>query len=150
MGDASAEEDYVITALGYAAHKKAPVLFVCTDNGLSILTKVEVRRNWKMTDLAVSFGMSAVEIADDPWTIMYYAKRLSVQLPAFMNIHTARHLWHSGTGRDGNPEWDRYQIVRQEMAALGLENEVRRIAEEAESEIGTLWKDELSTRQSVI
>lgn len=146
MGDASAEEDYVIASLGYAAHKKAPVLLVCADNGLSILTKVGVRRNWKMTDLAISFGMSAVEITDDPWTIMHYAKQFRSQLPAFMNIHTARHLWHSGTGRDGDPEWDRYHLVKQEMAALGLENEARDIEQKTEAEIDNLWKDELPAR----
>ena len=39
MGDASAEEDYVLGALGWASTKKLPVLFIVEDNNLSILTK---------------------------------------------------------------------------------------------------------------
>ena len=39
MGDASAEEDYVLGALGWASTKKLPVLFVVEDNNFSILTE---------------------------------------------------------------------------------------------------------------
>ena len=39
MGDASAEEDYVLGALGWASTKKLPILFVVEDNNLSILTE---------------------------------------------------------------------------------------------------------------
>ena len=39
MGDASAEEDYVLGALGWAATKKLPILFIVEDNNLSILTE---------------------------------------------------------------------------------------------------------------
>ena len=38
MGDASAEEDYVLGALGWAA-TKLPILFIVEDNNLSILTE---------------------------------------------------------------------------------------------------------------
>ena len=44
MGDASAEEDYVLGALGWASTKKLPILFIVEDNNLSILTKKKVRR----------------------------------------------------------------------------------------------------------
>src|SRR3989344_1430986 len=67
MGDASAEEDYVLGAMAYASHKKLPVLFVCMDNNLSILTEVKVRRNWRIADVASAFGMASAEITDDPW-----------------------------------------------------------------------------------
>ena len=39
MGDASAEEDYVLGALGWASTKKLPILFIVEDNNLSILTE---------------------------------------------------------------------------------------------------------------
>ena len=39
MGDASAEEDYVLGALGWASVKKLPILFIVEDNNLSILTE---------------------------------------------------------------------------------------------------------------
>lgn len=144
MGDASAEEDYVLASLGYASHKKAPVLFACFDNGLSILTKVEVRRNWKMDDVARSFKMSAVEITDDPWLIMYMANSMAEDgLPAFMNIHVVRHLWHGGTGTDGPPEWDRFALVKEEMDRLGLKKEAGETEKEAEVWAADLWNPAL-------
>lgn len=141
MGDASAEEDYVFGALGYAAHKQAPVLFVCFDNGLSILTKVRVRRNWGMAAVAASFGMRAVEITDDPWLVMHHVRELSGRLPAFLNIHTVRHLWHSGTGTDGPPEWDRFTLVKEELRSLGLSAEAAEIEAEAERSMAALWNE---------
>ena len=39
MGDAAAEEDYVLGALGWASTKKLPILFIVEDNNLSILTE---------------------------------------------------------------------------------------------------------------
>ncbi|MDC6482453.1 thiamine pyrophosphate-dependent enzyme [Pelagibacteraceae bacterium] len=39
LGDAAAEEDYVLGALGWASHKKLPILFIIEDNDFSILTK---------------------------------------------------------------------------------------------------------------
>jgi TPP-dependent pyruvate/acetoin dehydrogenase alpha subunit len=143
MGDASAEEDYVLGAMAYASHKKLPILFVCNDNGLSILTEVAVRRNWKMADVARSFGMEAVELADDPWSIMHYARALSGKLPAFMNIHTVRHLWHSGTGVDGEPEWNRFMIVKADLEKIGLKQEADAIEEEERRLAAELWHRQL-------
>jgi len=139
MGDASAEEDYVLGAMAYAAHKKLPILFVCLDNGLSILTKVEVRRNWRMADVAASFGMRGVEITDDPWLIMHHAHHMSQSLPAFMNVHVVRHLWHAGTGKDSEPEWDRYELVKKELFNLGLDKEAETIRQNAENLVHELW-----------
>ena len=146
MGDASAEEDYVLGALGYAAHKKLPIVFVCEDNNLSILTEVKVRRKWKMTDVAKSFGMEVAEVADDPWSIIYHSKRLMQTLPAFLNIHTSRAVWHAGTGSDGPPEWDRFLLVKQTMEELGLSEEARDIEEKAKEEMQKLWEERLSSK----
>ena len=147
MGDASAEEDYVLGALGYAAHKKLPILFVCEDNNFSILTEVKVRRNWKMTDLARSFGMESADICDDPWTIMYNAKRLSTSLPAFLNIHTARAGWHAGTGSDGPPEWDRFMLIKNEIEKIGLAEEATKIEEQVKKEVREIWEVQLAVKQ---
>ena len=144
MGDASAEEDYVHGAMAYAAHKKIPTLFVCIDNGLAILTKVEVRRNWKMVDVAHAYGMKAVEITDDPWLVMHYAKKL--KLPAFINVHTSRHLWHSGTGVDGPPEWDRFVLIKEELEKLGFLGEAEKIEKETKEFIDETWEKQLSKK----
>src|SRR3989338_5110590 len=110
MGDASAEEGFVLGPIGYAFTKQLPVLFVVCDNGLSILTKTEVRRSWTMARHA-HFGMPSIDITDDPWLIMHYAKELSNPLPALMNIRVCRELWHAGTGKDSEPEWNRFKMV---------------------------------------
>ena len=47
FGDAAIEEDYVAPALGWAVTQKLPIIFICEDNDLSVLTKTEDRRSWK-------------------------------------------------------------------------------------------------------
>ena len=145
MGDASSEEDYVQAGMAYAAHKKLPILFVCNDNNLSILTKVDVRRNWKTADVARAYGMEAMELADDPWTVMHHAKALAAKKePAFFDIHVVRHLWHAGTGKDNEPEWDRFTLVKEEMAKLDLQKEVAQIEAEAKKYVDSLWERQLA------
>ncbi|MDO8509340.1 MAG: thiamine pyrophosphate-dependent enzyme [Nanoarchaeota archaeon] len=143
MGDASAEEDYVLGALGYAAHKKLPILFICEDNNLSILTEIKVRRNWKIVDVAKSFGMTVAETVDDPWSIMSHAKNLSNNLPAFLNIHTARSVWHAGTGSDGPPEWDRFDLIKKDLDNIGLKKEAEEIENNSKEKMEELWKTQL-------
>ncbi len=142
-GDASVEEDYVYPSLGYAVKEKLPILFICEDNGLSILTPVEVRRNWSAAAVARSMGMPSIEITDDPWLVAHHAQELIKDLPAFINIHTVRNLWHAGTGCDGAPEWDRYQRIKDEMTHLGLTTEIVRIEEESKSRAAKLWEKQL-------
>lgn len=144
MGDASGEEDYVLGSMGYAAHKKAPILFVCVDNGLSILTKVNVRRNWKLADVAKSFGLNSVDITDDPWLIMHHVDYLKNRLPAFMNIHTVRHLWHAGTGKDNEPEWHRFEMIKKELEKMNLKNEVDSIETEMKKIVEIKWRERLN------
>lgn len=143
MGDASAEEGYVLGALGEAVSKRAPVLFVCADNGLSILTKVAVRRNWALVDEAKAKGMASVELADDPWTIMHHVQRLKLRLPALLNIHTCRWLWHAGTGQDGEPEWNRFALIKTGLAQLGLATAMEKIETETRAQIEQLWQTRL-------
>ena len=143
MGDASAEEDYVTGALGYAATKKLPVLAICEDNDLSILTHVATRRSWKMDNLARSFGMSSVDITDDPWLIAHYVREFLGSLPAFINIRTCRHLWHAGTGNDGAPEWNRFELIKEELQNLGLETEAVEIENQARDEVRRTWEEQL-------
>ncbi|MBI2056333.1 MAG: hypothetical protein HYT37_03045 [Candidatus Sungbacteria bacterium] len=144
MGDASAEEDYVLGALGYAAHKKLPMAFVCMDNGLSILTKVAVRRNWKMTDIAAAFGIQAVEITDNPWLIVHHMRKFGGAMPIFMNIHVVRHLWHNGTGVDGPPEWDRFALIKEELQKVGMNEKITSIEEDARDSMDRAWETQLA------
>lgn len=139
FGDGAAEEDYVFAAMGFAVTHKLPVLFVCEDNNLSILTKVDVRRSWSIAEVAKSLGMTTFESADDPWTLHSAAVELKQSLPAFMNIYTCRANWHVGVGVDGPPEWDRLAIVREQLKAIGLGGEADGIEKEQIALMEKLW-----------
>jgi len=109
LGDAAAEEDYVLGALGFAATKKAPVLFLCEDNNLSILTEKSVRRSWNITDVAMGFGIDSKEIRDRPRDIYDSVQDFAKNpRPVFLNVLCQRHRWHAGSGIDNEPEWDSF------------------------------------------
>jgi len=140
LGDGAAEEGYVLAAMGYAATKKLPILFICNDNNLSILTEVRMRRSWKIADIANSFGIRSIEIADDPWLVMHYVKMFENTLPAFINIHSTRVFWHAGTGTDGEPVQDRFSLVKEEISRLGLQAEAKNIEQESKNRLEKLFK----------
>ena len=107
FGDAAAEEDYALTSFGFAATHRLPILYVCEDNDLSILTPIRDRRRWAVHEVAASMGLAAAAIEDDPEAIHDTVQGLLKQLPAFVNVKTCRHLWHAGIGTDGPPRQDR-------------------------------------------
>ena len=63
---------------------------------------------------------------------MHHARRLGDALPAFMNVRVVRHLWHAGTGKDSEPEWDRFALMRDELISLGYATDVE-VVERAEA-----------------
>lgn len=143
FGDGAAEEDYVLEAFGFAATHNLPVLFVCNDNGLSVLSPLQKRRSWDVSEVAESFGLQVLDTADDPFTLMSFIRSMDCTRPALVNCHVNRIYWHAGTGVDGPPDWDRYQIVRKQLSELGYEGELKKIEEEAEKEMKLVWKEYL-------
>lgn len=143
MGDAAAEEDYIYGAMGFAITKKLPVLFVCEDNDLSILTPTAVRRSWTICGLASGLGLPVADITDDPWLIAHHARELARQLPAVLNIRTCRWLWHAGTGCDGPPEWDRFSLIKETLKDLGLARHAGVIDAEMEGIVKETWEKQL-------
>ena len=139
VGDGAAEEDYIYPSLGFAVTHKLPVLFICDDNDLSILTPTSARRNWKISDLARGLGMPAVDITDDPWTIHASARELQGRLPALINVYSCRRNWHVGIGTDGPMEWDRLELTEQRLAGLGLAEAAQRIKREEQGAMERLW-----------
>ena len=137
MGDASAEEDYVLGALGWASTKKLPILFVVEDNNLSILTEKRVRRNWEMPDVAKAFNMRGIQIDDDPWAINAALAKV-FEGPMLINVNTHRKFWHSGAGIDDENIFDRYQ---EEMNWFG--DEGKKIHEYYKKEVESKWKQQL-------
>lgn len=147
FGDGAAEEDYVLAALGFAGSRGLNVLFICEDNDLSVLTPTAVRRSWKITNVAESFGLETVEIADDPWLVSHWAKELQGR-PALINVLTCRDIWHVGTGDDGPPEWDRFNLTKNTMEMMGLGAAAQEIEIEAIAEIEELWAERLQIQSA--
>ena len=143
FGDGAAEEDYVLSALGFAVTHKVPVLFVCIDNDFSILTTVDARRTWKIDEVAKGFGMPAVDMSDDPWAVLKQAREFGKDLPALINVRVCRGYWHVGIGIDNEPEWDRYELVKGELVKLGHAEAIKEIDERVRESMEKLWDREL-------
>jgi pyruvate dehydrogenase E1 component alpha subunit len=137
MGDASAEEDYVLGAMGWASTKNLPILFIVEDNNLSILTEKRVRRNWEMSDVAQAFKMQGHNIDDNPESILSVLSNYNFDKPMLLNINTTRKYWHSGAGQDGD-NFDRYE---NERSSLG--EEANQIDLENKQLVEKLWKQQL-------
>jgi pyruvate dehydrogenase E1 component alpha subunit len=125
MGDASAEEDYVLGAMGWASTKNLPILFVVEDNNLSILTEKKIRRNWEMDDVAKAFKMEAHNINDNPISIWTSLCNYNFDKPMLLNINTTRKYWHSGAGQD-DENAGQYEkeliLLGEEAIQIDLEN----------------------------
>ena len=114
LGDAAAEEDYVLGAIGWASTKKLPLLVVIEDNNFSILTEKNVRRNWEMQDVAKAFKMKGFNLDDNPKNIYKYSKYF-FKKPCLLNINTNRIYWHSGAGKDSEKTFDRYKFEKKKL-----------------------------------
>ena len=137
LGDAAAEEDYVLGALGWASTKNLPLLVVVEDNNYSILTEKKIRRNWEMSDVAKAFKMKGFNCDDNPMNIYKYSKFFFKQ-PCLLNINTNRIYWHAGAGRDSEKTFDRY---KSEKKILGTRADL--IDHKTKKLIKNLWKKHL-------
>ena len=114
LGDAAAEEDYVLGAIGWASTKKLPLLVIIEDNNFSILTEKNVRRNWEIQDVAKAFKMKGFNLDDNPKNIYKYSKYFFKE-PCLLNINTNRIYWHSGAGKDSEKTFDRYKFEKKKL-----------------------------------
>ncbi len=142
FGDAGSEEDYALTSFGFAATHRLPILYVCEDNDLSILTPVRDRRSWQVSEVVRSMGLACAEVEDDPEQIFAATQELLGHLPAFVNVKTCRHLWHAGTGIDAEPTQDRLQLFRECVSGA------TRIEAEAAGAARQLWQDCLARAET--
>ena len=142
FGDGAAEEDFVLSALGFAGSKKLPILFICEDNNLSVLTPKKERRSWEIYDVAKSFNINACDITDDPQLITNKVKLYKQQLPALINVRTCRDVWHEGTGNDGKPEWSRYKIFKKYLLKE-FSTKINNIEKNNKTILDNLWKKRL-------
>lgn len=120
LGDAAAEEDYVLGAIGWASTKKLPLLVIVEDNNFSILTEKKVRRNWEMQDVANAFKMKGFNLDDSPKNIYKYSNYFFKQ-PCLLNINTNRIYWHSGAGKDSEKTFDRYNFEKKRLGKKAVD-----------------------------
>ncbi len=137
LGDAAAEEDYVLGGLGWASTKNIPLITIVEDNNLSILTEKKVRRNWEMSDVAKSFKMTGYDIDDDPGNLLKYSE-IFFKKPCLFNINTNRIYWHAGPGKDSESTFDRYLEEKKKLGSEALEIDKR-----VKKETDNLWKKHL-------
>jgi pyruvate dehydrogenase E1 component alpha subunit len=123
MGDATIEEDYVGPILGFSVLRNLPVLFVCEDNGLAVLTPTLSRRLWDARGLASAYGMRFQELEDDPFTIRHVLNNYAFEYPLFLNIKVQRKNRHVGAILEGEVQWDREILFKENYIKIyGLES----------------------------
>jgi pyruvate dehydrogenase E1 component alpha subunit len=145
LGDAACEEDYVLASFGYAVTHKLPIVFIVEDNGLSILTKTEVRRSWKIKNVADSFGMITQNYYDTdnlslefvPFMHACIQWAFECNAPTLLNIKVSRHRWHSGSGTDEEPVFNTMQLMldrlKDQNSQFAIEN--------VKTHIDFIWKE---------
>ena len=137
LGDAAAEEDYVLGGLGWASTKKLPLLTIIEDNNLSILTEKKVRRNWEMEDVAKSFKMESFAVEDNPLALLKCSK-IFFKKTCLLNVKTHRIYWHAGAGKDSEDTFDRYVQEKKELGEAA-----EKFDKKIQKEMEDLWKNQL-------
>jgi acetoin:2,6-dichlorophenolindophenol oxidoreductase subunit alpha len=144
FGDGAAEEDYMLPAIGFAVTHQLPVLFVCEDNNLSVLTEKKVRRSWNFAEVVRGFRDIWVEELDDDPTGIDAELRFLLRekaLPALLSIEVTRHYWHVGAGTDGEPPYDVLESFYEDLKEEGYTaNKLDTIRIEEQSSMEKLWQ----------
>lgn len=141
-GDAAAEEDYVMSAIAWAGTKKLPILFIVTDNNLSILTEKSIRRNWEMSTFANSVNVDGYDVDDDPKLIWHCLN--NIKLPGLINIRADRLFWHAGAGIDNYVKRDRIKLERDKLSFLYRDDiDIPHVESQIKTDINNLWDKHL-------
>ena len=135
LGDAAAEEDYVLGGLGYASTKNIPLLTVIEDNNFSILTEKRLEEIGNI-DVAKSFKMESYNLNGDPISMMKHSKNF-FKKPCLLNINTNKSLARRSC-KDSENTFDRYNEQKQLLGNQTLE-----IDKKVKNEIDILWKNQL-------
>ena len=137
LGDAAAEEDYVLGGLGWASTKNLPLLTIVEDNNLSILTEKKVRRNWEIGDVAKSLKMESHTLDDSPLNLLKCSKNF-FKKTCLLNVQTHRIYWHAGAGKDSEDTFDRYNYEKKKIG-----NPAIQFDQKIKKEMEDLWKKQL-------
>lgn len=140
IGDSTVEEDAFFPALGFAATHDLPILFVCEDNGLSVITRTEKRRSWDASEVISAFHVDTVIAVDQPTDIYdMTAEFVKRPFPTYGEFQCCRKYRHVGIGVDNEMAWDRMAVVRENVMKLDAER-TRAIEMAAKNEMTQLWQ----------
>ena len=106
FGDGATEEGVYHESLNFAALMKAPVLFLCEDNGLAVHSFRHVRQSYSLLKHAETYGIATRRI-DEGWDMLAVreatleaAERVRAGEPFVLEIATSRYKEHVGVGED--------------------------------------------------
>ena len=144
LGDASAEEDYVMASIAWAGTKRLPMLFIVEDNNLSILTEKRVRRNWEMPAFAQAVNVKGYSISDSPHELYELLNSHSGAIfntaPFLFNVNTTRYFWHAGAGKDGEQETQYDRQLQQDYIDCKFRE---MILHEQQERVEQIWRKRL-------
>lgn len=106
FGDGATEEGVYHESLNFAALNKAPVLFICENNGLAVHSHLSARHSYRIVNHASSFGIKG-RCIEQGWDMMAVrtaaaeaASSVRRGKPFLLEIMTARYKEHVGVGED--------------------------------------------------
>ena len=106
FGDGATEEGVYHESLNFASLMKAPVLFVCEDNGLAVHSHRRIRQSYSLVQHAATFGISGLRL-EEGWDMLAIREatlkavaHVRAGQPFLLEIVTSRYKEHVGTGED--------------------------------------------------
>jgi TPP-dependent pyruvate/acetoin dehydrogenase alpha subunit len=144
FGDGATEEGVYHESLNFAALTKAPVLFICEDNGLAVHSHRPARQTYDLSRHAATFGIAARRV-EEGWDMLAIraatleaVSRVRAGEPFVLEIATSRYKEHVGVGedfhfgyraQDGYDAWKRRDPLNTDTALIeeltpGIEREI--------------------------
>ncbi len=106
FGDGATEEGVYHESLNFASLMKAPVLFVCEDNGLAVHSHRRIRQSYSLVQHAATFGIAGLRL-EEGWDMLAIREatlkavaHVRAGQPFLLEIVTSRYKEHVGTGED--------------------------------------------------
>ena len=117
FGDGATEEGVYHESLNLAARMKAPVLFICEDNGLAVHSFRDARQSYDLHKHAATYGI-ATQRVERGWDFVAVreatlkaADYVRSGQPFILEVATSRYMEHVGIGEDFHFQYRSQQAV---------------------------------------
>ncbi len=154
FGDGATDEGVFWESINFASLMRLPVLFVCEDNGFSVLTATQYRQGFRsLAEVVGGFDIQVFDEETNDVEEVYGVAQTAINAvhkngaPAFLRFRCFRYLEHVGIGddvplgyRSGEElawwkERDTVKLQRKRLCEQGLGDEVIVLEEEVEARI---------------